>query len=132
MTMQPHILFADDNPDIRELVQFILQASGFRVSTADSSADVLRLVKTEQFDALVFDYWMAETTGIALCRQIREFDQTTPILICSGAVSEQDRTAAERAGAQGYVAKPFVAKHLVKLLRTLIADNANKSKTAGM
>ncbi len=119
-TTPPHILFADDESDIRELVQLMLQAAGFRVSTADNAADVLRLVTTERFDALLFDYWMREATGIELCRQIRTFDQSTPILICSGAVAPADREAAALAGAQGYLEKPFVLDDLIRALRSLI------------
>ena len=120
MTAPPHILFADDESDIRELVQLILQAAGFRVCTTESAADVLRLVTAERFDALLLDYWMREATGIELCRQIRTFDQSTPILICSGAVTKADRKAATLAGAQGYVEKPFVSEDLIRALRSLV------------
>lgn len=116
MGTRPHILFADDEPDIRDLVQFVLQAAGFRVSIADKAADVLRLVATQQFDVLILDFWMPDLTGIDLCRQIRAFDQSTPILICSGAVSEADREKALRAGAQGYVRKPFSSKELIRVV----------------
>lgn len=118
--MSPHILFADDNSDIRELVKVQLDAAGFRVSTAENAADVLRLVTTERFDALLLDYWMAEATGIELCRQIRTFDQRTPILICSGAVADADKEAATLAGAQGYLAKPFNARDLIQALRSIL------------
>jgi len=118
--IRQHILFADDDCDIRELVQVQLNAAGFRVSTADNGADILRLVTTERFDALLLDYWMAEVTGIELCRQIRTFDQSTPILICSGAVTEADKAAARRAGAQGYVQKPFDSKDLIGALRSCL------------
>lgn len=118
--MQPNILFVDDDSDIRELVQFQLHAAGFRVSTADNAAEVLRLVTTERFDVLLLDYWMPEVTGIELCRQIRTFDQSTPILICSGAVTEADKGAATLAGAQGYVAKPFNTRDLIRALRSSI------------
>ena len=118
--MEAHILFADDNSDLRELVQLQLQPAGFRVSTADNAADVLQLVKTERFDALLLDYWMPEKTGIELCRQIRGFDQSTPILICSGADTQADREAALLAGAQGYVRKPFHAADLIRVLRSAI------------
>ena len=124
LSMQPHILFADDDSDIRELVQFQLQAAGFRVSTADNGPDVLRLVTTEHFDALLLDYWMREVTGIELCRQIRTFDQSTPILICSGAVTEADREAV-LAGAQGYVQKPFNSKDLIGALRSSLKASIN-------
>lgn len=116
--MRTNILFADDDSDIRELVQLQLHAAGFHVSTADNAADVLRLVTTERFDALLLDYWMTEVTGIELCRQIRTFDQRTPILICSGAVTEADQEAAMLAGAQGYVRKPFNSKDLIRALRS--------------
>lgn len=116
----PHILFADDNPDIRELVKVLLQAAGFSVSTTDDAADVLQLVRTEHFDVLVLDYWMAGATGVELCQQIRAFDQSTPILICSGALTQRDKEAAGRAGAQGYVPKPFHAADLIRALRSTL------------
>ena len=118
--MRPHILFADDDSDIRELVQFILHGAGFRVSTADNAAEVLRLVATERCDALLLDYWMPDVTGIDLCRQIRTFDKSTPILICSGAVTKADREAATLAGAQGYIHKPFHAEDLISALQRMI------------
>jgi DNA-binding response OmpR family regulator len=116
----PHILFADDDPDITELVQVVLQAAGFRVSTSDSAAGVLQLTTTERFDAVLLDYWMAEITGVELCRQIRAFDQSTPILICSGAVTQADQEAAVLAGAQGYVKKPFSSRDLVCVLSSFL------------
>lgn len=115
--MEPHILFADDSPDIRELVQAVLHEAGFRVSTVDNTADVLRLAATEHFDLLLLDYWMPQVTGVDICRQVRAFDQSTPILICSGAVTPADREAATRAGAQGYLLKPFNARDLIGALR---------------
>ena len=113
MRMEPHILFADDNSDICDLVQTLLHAAGFRVSTSDNAADILQRVSTESFDALILDYWMQEATGIELCRHIRTFDQSTPILICSGAVTQADREAGVLGGAQGYIGKPFTSAEII-------------------
>ena len=128
MRAKPHILFADDNSDIRELVQTLLQVAGFRVSTSDNAPDVLQQVASESFDALILDYWMQEATGIELCRQIRTFDQSTPILICSAAVTKADKEAGVLAGAQGYLAKPFTSEELIGALRSVLkakfADSA--------
>lgn len=120
MVTEPHILFVDDNPDICELVQTILQGAGFRVSTADDAARAFQLAANERFDALLLDYWMPDVTGIELCRRIRSFDQNTPILICSGAVTETDKDEAVSAGAQGYMHKPFHSTALIEVLRSLI------------
>jgi DNA-binding response OmpR family regulator len=125
--MEPHILFADDNSDICELVQTLLQTAGFRVSTSDNAADVLQRVATESFEALVLDYWMQEATGIDLCRQIRTFDQSTPILICSGAITQADKEAGVLAGAQGYIGKPFNSADLIGALHWVLKASAADS-----
>src|SRR5688500_5733022 len=124
MRIKPHILFVDDNADICELVQTLLQAAGFRVSTSDNAADVLQRVATESFEALILDYWMKDATGIDLCRQIRTFDQSTPILICSGAVTQADKEAGILAGAQGYIGKPFNSAELIGALRSVVKASA--------
>jgi CheY-like chemotaxis protein len=118
MPIEPHILFVDDNPDICELVQAVLQGAGFRVTTSDSTSGALQLAASKRFDGLLLDYWMPDLTGIELCRRIRAFDQNTPILICSGAVTQADKEAAVLAGAQGYVNKPFYSSELIRALRS--------------
>jgi DNA-binding response OmpR family regulator len=117
---QPHILFADDDPDTRELVQFFLRQAGFRVSVTGNPADVFNLAATERFDAMLLDNWMPDLSGIELCRQIRTFDKTTPILFCSGAVTHTDKEAARLAGAQGYIGKPFDPEALINALRAVM------------
>ena len=120
MKSEPHILFVDDDPDICEMVQALLNAAGFRVFTPNDATEVVRLAATARFDAVVLDHCMPEVTGLELCRQIRDFDQNIPILICSGAVSAADREAAVLAGAHGYVGKPFSAKDLIRVLRSVL------------
>lgn len=120
MRVQPHILVADDDADIREMVQIILQEAGFCVSTAGTTGGVLQLVGTERFDVMLLDQWMPQLTGIELCRRIRAFDQRTPILIFSGAVDKSDTGAAALAGAQGYVEKPFRSRDLICALRSVM------------
>jgi CheY-like chemotaxis protein len=74
--MHPHILFAEDDPDTRQLVQLLLRHAGFRVSAAENAAEALTLATKERFDVILLDNWMPELSGIELCRQIRTFDQT--------------------------------------------------------
>ena len=119
--MEPHILFAEDDDDTREIVQLALKVAGFRVSATGNPAEALSLAANERFDALLLDNWMPELDGIELCRKIRSFrSNLTPILFCSGAVTQADIEAATQAGAQGYIAKPFDPDDLVKALRTAL------------
>jgi CheY-like chemotaxis protein len=69
MDTHAHILFAEDDPDTRELIHLVLRRAGLRVSATGSPAEVLTLAATERFDALLLDNWMPELTGFELCRQ---------------------------------------------------------------
>ena len=107
MQNHPHILFADDDPDTREVVQILLRRAGFRVSVTGDSSEVMQLLATDNFHALLLDNWMPNLNGIELCRLVRSLDQKLPILFCSGAATDADKKAAFAAGAQGYLVKPF-------------------------
>jgi DNA-binding response OmpR family regulator len=120
MQNQLHILYAEDDPDTRELVQLFLRHAGFQVSVTGDSSEVPHLVATDHFDALLLDNWMPGLTGIELCQTIRSFDQNIPIFFCSGAVTDADKKAALAAGAQGYIAKPFDPDELTTALRSAV------------
>ena len=124
MQNERHILFADDDADTREMVQLLLRHAGFNVSVAASPPDVLDLIAKHKFDAILLDNWMPQITGIEICERIRIHDQVTPIVFCSGAVTQQEIEAAHLAGAQGYVGKPFDPDELIDALRTAIAVNS--------
>ena len=120
MQKQPHILYAEDDPDTRELVQLILRQAGFRVSMTGDSSEVLGLLAADSFDAVLLDNWMPKINGIELCRLIRSFDQELPIFFCSGAVTESDKKDAFAAGAQGYFEKPLDPDELTASLRVAL------------
>lgn len=120
MQNQPHILYAEDDPDTREVVQLLLRHSGFRVSVTGDSSEVLKLLASDTFDALLLDNWMPNLNGIELCRLIRSSDQKLPIFFCSGAATDSDKKAAFSAGAQGYLVKPFDPDELTSTLRAAI------------
>jgi DNA-binding response OmpR family regulator len=120
MPTQPHILFAEDDQDTREVVQLFLRREGFRVSVTGDSSEVLNLLASDHFDALLLDNWMPKVNGIELCQLIQSLDQNIPILFCSGACTDADKEAAFAAGAQGYLAKPFDPDELTATLRAAL------------
>ena len=110
----------EDDADTRELVQILLGQAGFRVSVTGDSSEVLALLANAPFDALLLDNWMPKISGIELCRLIRSFDQTLPIFVCSGAVTDSDKQAALAAGAHGYFGKPIDLHELTTTLRAAL------------
>jgi DNA-binding response OmpR family regulator len=124
-TLAPDILYIEDDADTRDLVYFVLTNSNCAVTLADSHEKALALARTKQFDLYMLDNWMPGCSGIDLCKKLREFDPTTPILFYSGAAYDSDKQEALASGAQGYLIKPVDTDVLVKAVFLLMS----KAKT---
>jgi two-component system, OmpR family, response regulator MprA len=81
------------------------------------SAEVMPLLLTARFGAVLLDNRMPKINGIGLRQLIRSLDKRLPIFFCSGTVTEGDKKAAFDAGAQGYFGKPFDPEELTTTLR---------------
>jgi len=101
-----HILYVEDDEDTRELVKYAMAMNNYKVIAAANGDDALRLARTNHFDLYLIDNWMSGGSGIELCKKLREFDASTPILFYCGAALERDKQEAFAAGAQGYLVKP--------------------------
>jgi DNA-binding response OmpR family regulator len=112
-TKNARILYAEDDEDTRELVTLVLGMQNCQVTATDSHVEVLRLAKAEHFDLYLIDSWLPGVSGVGLCRRLREFDQSTPVLFYSGAAYETDKLLALSSGAQGYLVKPVDGDELV-------------------
>lgn len=126
--LKRRILFIEDHEDTRELVTFVLEASGYSVTSATTVAAALRLAPVDQFDLYLIDNWLPDGEGVELCERIREFDRTTPILFYSAAALDSDKLNAIRAGAQGYLAKPCPQSDLLRAIARLIAHAEGRSR----
>lgn len=126
--LQRRILFIEDHQDTRELVTFVLEASGYSVTSETTVAAALRLAKTARFDLYLMDNWLPDGEGVELCERIREFDGTTPVLFYSGATLDSDKLTAIRAGAQGYLAKPCPHSDLLRAVERLIAQAKGRER----
>lgn len=126
--MQRRILFIEDHDDTRELVQFVLESSGFCVTSASTVAAALRLANTNKFDLYLLDNWLPDGIGVELCEQLRAFDSITPVLFYSGATLDSDKLTAMQAGAQGYLDKPCPFADLLRTVQILIAQADQRSR----
>lgn len=120
--MKPRILYIEDHEDTRELVTIVLRDLDFEVVTDTSIENGIRLAIRDHYDLFLLDSWLPDGSGLELCRKIREFDSTTPILFYSAAAYEVDKAAAMASGAQGYLIKPSLTSELCEMIFTLIAQ----------
>ena len=103
----PRILVVDDDPDIRQLLQDRLRATGYRVQLAVDGVRALEAVQAETFEGMILDIGSPALDGMEVLRKIRISDQQIPIVMVTASGSKELAVRAVGMGAQAYLLKPF-------------------------
>ena len=69
--MSKKILVADDDPNIRDVIRFALEKSGFQVQDASDGQETLDLLNKSNPDLIILDITMPEKDGLEVCRTVR-------------------------------------------------------------
>lgn len=111
------VLVVDDEPDIRSLLQEILEDEGFNVSTADNAQSAQRSIEEIQPDLVLLDIWMPDTDGVTLLKSWKKSGELQfPVIMISGHGTVETAVEATRHGAVDFIEKPL---SLAKLLLTV-------------
>lgn len=115
------ILLVEDEPVIRELVQSLLADGAVRVELAATGAEGLRLARSRRFQLILLDVVLPQLDGISLCRMLKADPATArvPVYMLTARARRQDVEEATRAGADGYIHKPFRGSELLALVERL-------------
>jgi two-component system phosphate regulon response regulator PhoB len=115
-TSERRVLVVEDEPDIRELLTYNLQAAGFTVHAAEKGLDGLAEAQGFLPDVILLDLMLPDIPGTEVCRRIRAADRSTPqpaIVMLTAKGDEIDRVVGFELGADDYVVKPFSVRELV-------------------
>ncbi|MPL61034.1 winged helix family two component transcriptional regulator [Rhodobacter sp. 140A] len=117
---QPCVLVVEDESAQREVLQYNLEAEGFRVAMAVNGDEALLMVKEEKPDLIVLDWMLPNVSGIEICRRVKASPETRsiPIIMLSARSEEADRVRGLETGADDYVVKPYSVVELMARLRT--------------
>ena len=107
---QAAILIADDNPEIREIIQILLSGEGFQVHEATSGTQALGMLKENTFDLIILDIMMPGLNGYQTCLEIRK-STNVPILFLSARTQESDKTLGFSSGGDDYLANLFLMRN---------------------
>jgi two-component system phosphate regulon response regulator PhoB len=122
--MQPSLLVVEDDETIRETVRDALELEGFAVVACGNGRDALQILQRapegEGFSLVVLDLMLPGLGGLDVCRQLRQGNNQTPILVVSARDSETDRVLGLEVGADDYLVKPFGMRELVARCRALL------------
>ncbi len=117
--MKLTILCIEDDEDTCDLVHFVFNSAGYEIESC-GQADCLKIIHQKKFAAIVLDNYFHGLSGIDICREIRSFDQITPIVFLSGEVRQTEIDKAIAAGANSYLTKPTDFEKLVPTTVKLI------------
>ena len=118
------ILLVDDEESIRVTIGEFIREEGYEVQTAENVTEAFELMKKQNFDVIVTDIIMPKITGIELLKKMHETSPDIPIVMMTGEPEVKTASAAVRAGAFDYLAKPISSDAIKKVIR-----NAVKTKT---
>ncbi len=122
--MQPtafKILLVEDEPVIRELVRSMLSEGAVSVDCASDGIEGLKLAKAGAFRLILLDVVLPGMDGITVCRMIKSDPATSavPLYMLTAKAKPSDVAAAMKAGADGYIHKPFRGTELMELVARL-------------
>ncbi len=121
-----HILVAEDERDIRELINFTLMFAGHTVLLAANGAEAVELAQAAQIkpDLIMMDVRMPKLTGYEACRQIKLIDiyRNTPVIFLSAKGQDEEIQSGIDAGATAYILKPFSPDDLTRRVTEILDD----------
>ena len=120
MSDQARILIADDEAELRGLLQRYLTEQGLVVRAVADAAAAHKLLARERFDVLVLDVMMPGEDGLSLCRKLRAQGEAIPILMLTARGDPVDRIIGLEMGADDYLPKPFNPRELLARLQAMV------------
>lgn len=135
MSNEPHVLVVDDELPIRRLLRAALERASYRVLEAETGAEALRIVASDDPEVVLLDLGLPDRDGLELIPLIRKQGRAS-ILVVSARDATEEKVASLDLGAADYVTKPFDTNELLARVRAalrhrLISEGGQATVTAG-
>jgi DNA-binding response OmpR family regulator len=116
------VLIADDDPDIRDLVEFKLTQSGYAVEAVADGLAAWESFQAQRPALVIHDVMMPGLSGIDVLRKIRDSEHgAVPVLLLSAKSRDSDVDTGFAVGADDYVIKPFSPRELLHRVNGMLA-----------
>jgi len=113
------VLLVDDDPDLLDLLAFVIQREGYLVTKAGDGEQALTRWQAERPDLVLLDINLPRLNGFEVCRRLR-LESSTPVILLSARGDEADIVRGLQLGADDYVNKPFSHKQLVARIEAVL------------
>lgn len=114
------ILIVEDEVRLAQVIKKGLAEDGFAVDLAHDGEEGQYLAESETYDLILLDVMLPKVDGITLCKNIRQKNIKTPVLMLTAKSTLEDKVAGLDSGADDYLAKPFAFLELRSRIHALI------------
>lgn len=119
MTKSGKILIVDDDRALTKMLAEVLESQGYACSVAHNGSEAVQREKELTPDVVILDVMMPGDDGVAVLRALRQHS-AVPVLMLTAMAEEDDRILGLEAGADDYLAKPFVTRELVLRVQAIL------------
>jgi len=110
------IFICDDDSTIVDMLQMLLEISGYDTAIETNSVNALEAIKVFRPDVVIVDIWMPLLSGDKLIRKIRQDQEVKDVFIICISASKDGKEVALQAGADRFIAKPFDINELLEAI----------------
>jgi len=114
------ILIIEDEPNIRELILYNLQANGYEGIAAEDGLMGITMVHTAKPDLILLDIMLPGKNGYDICRELRGEGNNIPIIMLTAKSDEVDKVLGLEFGADDYISKPFGIRELMARIKAVL------------
>ncbi|MEK7850958.1 MAG: response regulator transcription factor [Deltaproteobacteria bacterium] len=121
------ILVVEDEKKVASFIKKGLEEESFAVDISYDGEEGSFLAETNPYDLIILDIMLPQKSGLAILRELRDKGINTPILLLTARGTVEDKVTGLNAGADDYLAKPFVFSELLARVRSLLRRGIDKS-----
>ncbi|MCC7233095.1 MAG: response regulator transcription factor [Bacteroidia bacterium] len=129
MSQNPiRILLVEDEEHLQEAIRLNLELEGYKVVTAGTGTEAVKIFKQERFNLVVLDVMLPEMDGFSVCEAIRLTNSTVPVLFLSAKNANEDKITGLKRGADDYMTKPFNLEEFLLRVNILVKRSLSQEE----
>lgn len=123
MINETRILLIDDHQTVFRLLEAIVRIKGYKLLYAESGQQGIVMARQEKPDLILLDVMMPDIDGFKVCQYLKENDSTKdiPVMFLTARGAEDDMATGRKAGAAGFMTKPFQTIDVLKQIERILA-----------
>lgn len=123
------ILVVEDDPTLNKNIKEALAEEQMLVETAFDGLIAEKMLKKHKFDCIIMDINLPYKNGYDLCREFRQYNATTPVLMLTAFDQIEDKVLGYDSGADDFLTKPFYMKELILRINSLLKRRNLEGRT---